>query len=508
MSDDDLEGTSYRDLQMRCKMAGIPANLSKTEMIAAIKEVSVEDFWACEMCTFVNKPMSLTCEICTAQKSLQKFNKKKPKEALESESTNIKKRKKIESKTDENMDEQRQSEPKSKKARSRNLKINVHNRSPFCNEDGSMVVVNLESLKEESATASLDVFHASLVNFGAACMHVDQALAKLIHATLQYANAYFHMARVEDNYSQNCQESNPTTSSNKLSLDLRQRSAFDEMASVVKVLLLKTFKGQPKHLLASLLEAGESANGTEQSKEDWMGVSDQLLLGNSKLFAHQYDKGAELALQQEEGIITIVARLGGSPDLEVSGRSKTTFSSNDLASGSIDLLVLVGSKLANAIEDLQAAHYKAAGCGKSHHTLLVFQLGGSSVNVHAASPAAKVVSQKKPPSSVVSQKELPSNAAPQKEQSSNVVSQKEPSGPNESDKRMILIVRSAGGDVTFKVKKRSKFSKIFKAFSKKIGWKLGSVKFSFGEKRILPEQFPCDFSMVDQDEIAAVRQPD
>merc|ERR1712166_767532 len=217
-----------------------------------------------------------------------------------------------------------------------------------------MKPVDLERLKDQKK-ASLNVFQASLSNLGAALVHVDQSVAELINATLQYANAFFHMDRLEGKHPPNSRSPEIVSSDQKLSLDLHRRRAFYAMASIVKVLLMTTLKGQPNHMLTSLLDSSSSnanggggssssssssnsssssssssssnanghkhPNGTESPRFELTDPSDQHLLANSRLFAHQYEKGASIPLQQEDSILTIVARMHGSPDLEISGRS-------------------------------------------------------------------------------------------------------------------------------------------------------------------------------------------
>ena len=72
---------------------------------------------------------------------------------------------------------------------------------------------------------------------------------------------------------------------------------------------------------------------------------------------------------------------------------------------------------------------------------------------------------------------------------------------NSEEKTVQIKIQSSGGELTFKVKKSTPFSKIFKAFADKNGVPTGTHKFTFDGQTIKDSDTPESLQVEDGDSI-------
>jgi len=73
---------------------------------------------------------------------------------------------------------------------------------------------------------------------------------------------------------------------------------------------------------------------------------------------------------------------------------------------------------------------------------------------------------------------------------------------DKSKEAMQLTIRDQNGDhVQFRVRKSTKFSKIFKAYGKKKGLKTDSMKFQYDGETLLGDKTPADHGIEDGEQI-------
>ncbi|KAJ3427896.1 small ubiquitin-related modifier [Anaeramoeba flamelloides] len=67
----------------------------------------------------------------------------------------------------------------------------------------------------------------------------------------------------------------------------------------------------------------------------------------------------------------------------------------------------------------------------------------------------------------------------------------------------LKVVDPQGGETVFRIRKTTKFTKLFKVYCERKGYQLGSIKFTFDGILVDEEQTPDELDMEDEDIIEA-----